>query len=202
MRAKVVKLIVWALAILSIIYVVNQFRKDAIVDAVDQNNAQLKAYAQQQHPNLPVDKALEIEAKKRIELDFKNGTAAEKKATVAGDFLGFYLKNVRTRVDICSDNNVDIKPYATEFVRIHANELSQADTFFKTQQLSADAAIDMFYDKFVPIYRAEIEQDYQERAERNNSTIAVECKLFTVEMAKERHYSKIDPQKYAVLMGK
>jgi hypothetical protein len=202
MRARIVKIVVWVLAILSIVYMVNHYRKQAIVDVVDQNREQFEAYAQQQHPDLPLAKALEIEGKKRIANDLKNGTAEEQKAAVAGDFLGFYLKNVRTRVDICKDHHVDIKPYADEFVRIHTKEFAEADAFFKTQQLSANAAIDMFYDKSIPTYRAEIEMDYKERAAKNNSSIEAECKLFTAEMAKERHYSKIVPEGYAVLMGK
>ncbi len=182
-------------------YAFKHNKNDAMIDTATQARAEFEDKAKQAHPELSLAEAVQLEGQKRIESTLKNGTQKEKISTAAGDFLGFYIKNTRSRVVVCKDYNVDISPYAETFARIHEKEFAKLDAFFKAENLSAQEVMDMTDDKEGLGFKADIEFDYKQRAEKNQSSIEAECQLFTADYANERHFSIISPEEHNILMG-
>ena len=67
-------------------------------------------------------------ANKKIE----SGSESEKKVAAASQFLGYYLINIKTRKDYCSNLGVTITNFVKEFESEHTTDLSNARKIFKT----------------------------------------------------------------------
>lgn len=179
----------------------DSYRKRNAVAKAEQALDQLKQDAAAKHPGVTQSEAIKREASAQMSSNLAAQSNERKRLeAAAGNFLGFYLVNVREREQYCRERGVDIGAFVTAFQRGHATELSKA----REALASAPFAEDELYKSLKPQLAAVITQDMHDIAAQNKISDKQACELVAengAALAAEMHLSKAQPAVHRALLG-
>jgi hypothetical protein len=99
---------------------------------VEKAAADLRAEALRKHPEMSESMALRAAAVERAESQMAQPQSTDSAAgNAAGNFIGFYLVNTRSRVQYCQARGVDLSPFVARFSAVHAPEWAKAQTLLR-----------------------------------------------------------------------
>ncbi|CAN7781039.1 hypothetical protein LJR296_008005 [Cupriavidus necator] len=141
----------------------------------EQSMRDLQAQAANEHPDKPLGEARQIASTEvsQAELSRKSGQA--KADAAAGQFLGYYLVNVRARADYCKAQGIDIGPFVDAFKRQNAAFYAKSRAIHARGPVSPDDLETKFYEQLRPSLESTIQDNTTDFAARNNMTVAEVC---------------------------
>lgn len=179
----------------------DSYRKRNAVAKAERALDQLKQDAAAKHPGVTQSEAMQREASAQMSSNLAAQSNERKRLeTAAGNFLGFYLVNVRERELYCRERGVDIGSFVTAFQRDHATELSKA----RAALAGSTFAEDELYKRLKPQLAAVITQDMHDIAAQNKISDKQACELVAengAALAAEMHLSKAQPAVHRALVG-
>jgi hypothetical protein len=106
---------------------------------VEKAAVDLRAEAVGKHPEMSESMAMRAAAVERAEREIATPQSTESLAgNAAGNFVGFYLVNTRTRADYCQARGVDLSPFVARFSSVHAPEWAKAQTLLRRRGMDAE----------------------------------------------------------------
>lgn len=203
--SRAVKIIIFILAFAATSAItraaLDSYGKRKAVAKAEQTLDQLKKDAAAKHPDVPAAEALQREASAHMSRNLAAETNERKRLeTAAGNFMGFYLVNVRERNEYCRERGVDIGPFIAAFQSGHTTELTKARAALATAQIGEDE----LYKRLKPQLAQVIAQDMQDIAAQNKISIKQACELVSengAALAAEMHLSKAQPAVHRALIG-
>ncbi len=179
----------------------DSYGKRRAVAKAEQALDQLKKDAASNHPNATASEAMQREASAQMSSNLAAQTSDRKRLeTAAGNFMGFYLVNVRERDEYCRERGVDIGPFVAAFQRGHTNELGKARDALAGTPFGEDE----LYKRLKPQLTSVIAQDMQDIAAQNKISVKQACELVAengASLAAEMHLSKAQPAVHRALIG-
>ena len=176
-------------------------RDKAMVNAVDKKTAEIKANAAKNYPNEPDAIAYQKEAAAEAGSAIQNAGSAEgRRNTAVGAFYGFYLVNVRSRVDYCIRQGVNIDAFTTPSKSNNAPVLAVAAPLLTTMGMDQDK----LYATLKTQISDMVETDMKGIAANSKTDAKGACQLMATNggaIAEQMRFSKMLPEAYQVLMG-
>ncbi len=164
---------------------------------------ELRAKAVAEHPDQPAAFAIHDEAIQRSSEELAQKSGNQKANEAAGQFIGFYMINVRTRHDYCKDLGVDISTYTKAFAAEHEALYAKSRTILGRGPYSPDKIEDMTYEQLQPILQKTISEGMATLAKQNKVTEKDICQGYSdkgAELASEMHLSKVNPALYQAML--
>lgn len=181
-------------------------QKQQIARGVEQAKAKIDALrekATREHPNEDPVTALQTvaaeEATKRI-----NGlSGANKVASAASSFLGFYLMNVKGREEYCSQFAVDLSRWVAAFQSANAAPYLKARAVYESYRYPISKAEETLYTSLHLEIMKFVEEDMNSVAHANGVPTKGACELLNShadEIASNIQFSKVLPVANGALM--
>lgn len=176
----------------------NEYSNGRKANAVLEN---IKEEAKKEYPNETEMLAIQKIAVRRAE-EYINtqGSFDEKRKNAADVFFGFYLINVRARMEYCRDLNVDISLFSNLFKETYKKEYLVAKKVRKYSLLD----IDNLYGNIQSVMTRVIKKDMESLAAGNRISLSESCQLLVDEapqIISSMHMSVSNPAVYSVLMS-
>lgn len=156
----------------------------------------LKAKAAAEHPDKPPALAAQEEALKQSAQTLAQQSGAQKANTAAGQFLGFYLVNVRARHDYCKALGVDISAFTDQFKAQHRELYAKSRLIHDRASPGAAALEVQMAQQLKPTFDKTIQEAMAMTAHESQMTEQELCSAFSMnggELAAELHLSKVNP---------
>ncbi|MFM0143511.1 hypothetical protein [Paraburkholderia sp. RL18-085-BIA-A] len=131
--------------------------------------------AAREHPEKPLGEAMRDAAISRSRATLAAETGAQKADEAAGQFLGYYLANVRARANYCRSQGVDITPFVEAFRQHNATFYEQSRVIHARGPYSADALEEMLYRQMGPAMEQAVRATTEDAAARQNVSVVVVC---------------------------
>lgn len=125
---------------------------------------------------------------------------AKKENSAASLFIGYYLVNMRSRVEYCSKQGVDIAEFSNEFSKVNQRELVSARNILKLTH----EAEDNFYQQSKDGFTKAIETQMQKQANEAKISMKDFCEAIKANpevMADSLQYSKLVPIQSQILIS-
>lgn len=125
---------------------------------------------------------------------------AKKENSAASLFIGYYLVNMRSRVEYCSKQGVDIAEFSNEFGKVNQRELVSARNILKLTH----EAEDDFYQQSKDGFTKAIETQMQKQANEAKISMKDFCEAIKANsevMADSLQYSKLVPIQSQILIS-
>lgn len=171
--------------------------KNAAERGVSEAYKKIHEKAAQEHPDKPVSKALGEAASSLSQADLSSKTGAAKADTAAGQFLGYYLVNVRTRAEYCRNLGVDISPFVAAFRNHNAGLYAKTrEIHSRETTISPDDLEETLYSAMKPTIERLLQDATAAVATENGITTTEVCEAFATEpalMVKELDLAKTNP---------
>jgi hypothetical protein len=146
--------------------------------------------------------AFRSEALKKSSERLASAPAGQKASRAAGQFMGFYLANVRTRAAYCRARDVDISPFVEAFSAGHASLYAKSRTILSRGRYTADELEAKLLEALAPTFSKTIADDMTGLAAASKITEADACRLLSdrgAEFAGRMLLSKSNPLLYEAL---
>lgn len=181
-------------------------QKQEVVPGVEQAKAKINALrdkAAREYPNEDPVTAMQTvaaeEATKRI-----NGlSGANKVASAASSFLGFYLMNVKGREEYCSQFAVNLSRWLAAFQSANAAPYQKARAVYESRRYPIFKAADTLYTALHQEIMKFVEDDMNSVARTNGVSTKGACELLNShadEIANNIQFSKVLPVASKALM--
>lgn len=164
--------------------------------AANQSMEELRAKAAADHPDQPLAYAAHEEAIRRSNETLAQKSGEQKADAAAGQFIGFYMINVRTRHDYCKALGVDISPFTNTFVAEHKELYAKSRMIHARSPYTPDKIENTMYVQLQPTLQQTISEAMTTLAKQNNVTEKDVCVAFNVngaELAAEMNLAKVNP---------
>lgn len=164
--------------------------------AANQSMDEMRARAAAEHPEKPVAYAVQEEAVKRSNESLSQKSGDKKADAAAGQFIGYYMINVRTRYDYCNSLGVDISPYTNAFIAEHKDLYAKSRMIHARSPYTPDKIESAMYEQLLPTFQKTIVDAMSTIAKQNNATEKDVCVAFNTngaELAAEMLLAKINP---------
>ncbi|MEK7888149.1 hypothetical protein AAB992_13595 [Burkholderia contaminans] len=161
----------------------------------DQKMQTLQTQAVQEHPDQALGDAMQQTVAKQAQSELSNKVGDAKADTAAGQFLGYYLVNIRARADYCKTQGVDISAFVEAFKRHNAVFYATSRTIH-SRHGSPDELESTLYKHMRPAMERTIRVSMTDYATRNNASVADLCRGFAEspeEAAQELDLSRMIP---------
>ncbi|MFP6558885.1 hypothetical protein WJ542_11280 [Paraburkholderia sp. B3] len=202
--------IVWFAAFVIAFVAVKSYKQhaadsEAIAQGTEKATAsmqQLQSQAAQQHPDQPLGVATSNAAAAQGQARLASESGAQKADEAAGQFLGYYLANVRARFDYCKSQGVDISTFVSAFKQHNATLYEKSRVINARGPYSADVLEDTMYKQMGPTMEQMIRKNTEDLATRSNTTAAALCQALAaspVEAVNQLDLSQINPPLYQAL---
>lgn len=203
--SRALKIVIFILAFVAVSAItragLDSYQKRKAVAKAQQMMDQLKKDAAAKHPNMQPAEAMQREAAAQMSQKLAAETSDRKRLeSAAGNFMGFYLVNVREREAYCRERGVDIASFVAAFQGGHAREL------LKAQEALANTPVGMdeLYKRLKPQLAAVIAQDMLDITAQNKISEKQACELVAengAALAAEMHLSRAQPAVHRALVG-
>ena len=171
--------------------------------AASQAMDDLRTKVAAEHPEKPVVYALQEEAVKQSAENLAKKSGDQKSDAAAGQFIGYYMINVRTRHEYCKGLGVDISPYTNAFVQENKDLYAKSRTIHARGPYTPDKVENEMYRQLMPSMQKTISEAMTAMAKQNNMTEKDVCAAFNangVTLASEMQLSKISPALYQAMI--
>ncbi|UTW01179.1 hypothetical protein KDW99_08665 [Marinomonas rhizomae] len=159
----------------------------------------IKEEARESYPDELEMAAMKKVAISRSEDDLNNQKTFEDKRKKAADiFFGFYLINVKSRVEYCLDLGVNIAPFSSLFKKSNWNEYLIA----KEARAYNSSDIEELYQLLEPQMMEVVGVDMKGIASENGLSVTESCQLFVdyaPRVVSQMHISAMNPAVYKAL---
>ncbi|KVA47700.1 hypothetical protein [Burkholderia cepacia] len=163
---------------------------------------ELQDQAAKQHPEMPLGEAAREAAASQSQADLAAKSGAQKADAAAGQFLGYYLVNVRARPDYCKSQGVDITTFVEAFKQHNAAFYVKSRVINARGPYSADALEDMLYKQMGPSLEQTIRSTTEDAAARQNVSVAVVCQSLAAspeDAVQQLDLQRVNPALYQAL---
>jgi len=176
----------------------NEYFNGKKANAVLEN---IKEEAKKEYPNETEIVAMKEIAVRRAEENMNTQSSFEEKRKTAADtFFGFYLFNVRARMEYCRNLNVDISSFSNLFKETYKKE------YLVAKKVRGYSLLDInnLYGNIQPVMKKLIKKDMESLAAGNRVSLSESCQLLVDEapqIISSMHISVSNPAVYSVLMS-
>lgn len=154
--------------------------------------------------DMPAALAMSKDALKQSVHSLAKESGSDKADTAAGQFIGFYLINVRSRHDYCKALGVDISAFTNEFVSEHKDLYAKSRVIHARSPYTPDQIESELFSLAQPTFKDTIGDAMSAMAKRKNMSEKDICVLFATngkKYASEMHLSKINPTLFQAMSG-
>lgn len=165
------------------------------------NTLQAKAVAE--HPDQPAPYALAEEAVKASGERLSGASGESKAQEAAGQFLGFYLVNVRARKEYCQRLGVDIAPFVEAFSAEHNDLYEKSRKIIARGPYSPSQVEEKLYNMMQPTIQTTIGDAMRTMGSEVHASEQQVCAAFNANGAKIAdafRLSTINPVLYRVML--
>ena len=202
--------IVWLIAFVIAFVAVKSYKQhaadgEAIAQGTEKATAsmqQIQSQAAQQHPDQALGVATSRAAAAQGQARLASESGAQKADDAAGQFLGYYLANVRARFDYCKSQGVDISAFVSAFRQRNAALYEKSRVINARGPYSADALENTTYNQMGPTIVQMIRKNTEDLAARANTTTTALCQGLAAapdEAVNQLDLSRINPPLYQAL---
>ena len=200
----VVKVLIWIASLAAGYFLVHEIKQrwseqrslDKAGAIANKTFDELRDAAAKNHPDQSIAIAVQQEAIKRSEVELAKETGDNKSDAAAGQFLGFYLVNMRARSDYCKALGLDISPFTSAFERNHASLYIKSRLINSRGPFAPDRLESEMYKQLLPTFEKTIADEMRATASELKVTEADVCKLLSSngeELAVSMQLSTVNP---------
>jgi hypothetical protein len=201
MKRRILLMILMFVVYFLVHYGMQYYNEYAISKETDKLIETIKETSKEEYPDEVEIVAMQKTAARRSEENMNaQGSFEGKRKAAADTFFGFYLVNVRTRMEYCRDLGIDVLSFSNLFKETYKKEYSIAK---KLREYSL-SDIDNLYSSIQPVVMKVIKQDMESLAAGNGMSISESCQLLVDEASQiiySMHMSTSNPAVYSVLMS-
>ncbi|MGM3275652.1 hypothetical protein [Ralstonia sp. 24A2] len=163
----------------------------------------LREKAVSQHPNQPVPYAMAEEATKASGERLSSSSGESKAQEAAGQFLRFYLVNVRARREYCQRLGIDITPFVEAFSAEHRDLYKKSRRIIARGPYPPDQVEDRLYNMMLPTLQTTVGDAMQTMGSEVHASKQQVCAAFSANGAKIAsafQLATLNPALYQVLL--
>lgn len=163
----------------------------------------LRAKAIAEHPNQPAPYALAEEAVKASGERLSGASGESKAQEAAGQFLGFYLVNVRARREYCQRLGVDITPFVKAFSAEHKDLYEKSRKIIARGPYSPNQVEEKLYNMMQPTIQTTVGDAMRTMGSEVHASEQQVCATFNANGAKVANafqLSTLNPALYRVML--
>lgn len=163
----------------------------------------MRETAAKEHPDQPISEAMRDAALKLTTEKLEKESGTKKADTAAGQFIGYYFVNVRTRYDYCKGIGVDIGSYVKAFKANNATLYEKSRVIHGRSPYTADKVELESYRMLLPTMQKTIVDAMGDMAKQSNISEVEVCKAFSdngEELANEMMLEKVSPALYKAML--
>ncbi|MBK3780103.1 hypothetical protein G3A43_07520 [Paraburkholderia aspalathi] len=205
-KRRIIGLIAFAIAFFAVRAYQQHANEEALGQAAGKANASIQALqdqAEKQHPDMPLGEAARQAAASQSVAELAAKSGAQKADAAAGQFLGYYLVNVRSRPAYCQSLGVDITSFVEAFKQHNAALYTKSRVINARGPYSADALEDMLYKQMGPNLERAVGANIEDAAKRQGVTAAAVCQSVAdspAQMVQLLDLQTVNPATYQALM--
>lgn len=162
----------------------------------------MRSQAAAENPNNPTE-ALQEKLLKKSQEELAKKSGDQKADEAAGQYLGFYLINVRTRYEYCKAFGVNITPYVTAFKADNEALYQKSREIHARTAYSPDKIENELYKQVATSFHKTVSDDMQATAKEYKMTTKEVCLAFSSnaqELAKAMSLANVNPALYKAMV--